>query len=94
MSRLFLTIFLVQSQWANTVLAQEYNLLEDISYYGKSVNDSYQKERCQLDVYYPKEIKNFPTVVWFHGGGLKAGNKSVPNLLKEKRIASTAASLH
>ena len=48
MSRLFLTIFLVQSQWANTVLAQEYNLLEDISYYGKSVNDSYQKKRCQL----------------------------------------------
>jgi acetyl esterase/lipase len=90
MSRLFLTIFLVQSQWANTVLAQEYNLLEDISYYGKSVNDSYQKERCQLDVYYPKEIKNFPTVVWFHGGGLKAGNKSVPNLLKEKRIAVVA----
>ena len=43
-----------------------------------------------MDVYYPEGIKNFPTVVWFHGGGLKAGNKSVPKLLKEKGIAVVA----
>ncbi|MGB2435910.1 MAG: alpha/beta hydrolase, partial [Flavobacteriaceae bacterium] len=55
-----------------------------------NLSDSYQSERCKLDLYYPKGIKNFPTVVWFHGGGLKAGNKSVPEQLKEKGIAVVA----
>ncbi len=50
----------------------------------------YIKERCRLDVYYPKQIKNFPTVVWFHGGGLKAGNRKVPGGLQEKGIAVVA----
>ena len=67
----------------------EYVLEKDISYYG-NVKDAYQKERCKLDVYYPKNSKNFPTVVWFHGGGLKGGNKSVPKQLQEKGIAIIA----
>lgn len=90
MLRIYLLVFLTQTQWFSRVLAQEYTLLEEISYYEQSENDSCQKERCQLDVYYPEGIKNFPTVVWFHGGGLKAGNKSVPKLLKEKGIAVVA----
>ena len=67
----------------------EYVLEKDISYY-VNVKDAYQKERCKLDVYYPKNSKNFPTVVWFHGGGLKGGNKSVPKQLQEKGIAIVA----
>ena len=50
----------------------------------------YMKERCRLDVYHPKHIKHFPTVVWFHGGGLKAGNRKVPEELREKGIAVVA----
>ena len=50
----------------------------------------YMKERCVLDVYFPTDIKNYPTVVWFHGGGLKAGNKSIPQVLKNKGIAVVA----
>lgn len=76
--------------WAFNLVAQEYTLLENVSYYGENLSDSYQSERCKLDLYYPKGIKNFPTVVWFHGGGLKAGNKSVPEQLKEKGIAVVA----
>jgi len=83
-------IILFLSLWVFNLSAQEYSLLEDISYYGKDLDNSYQSERCKLDLYYPKGIKNFPTVVWFHGGGLKAGNKSVPELLKEKGIAVVA----
>ena len=30
--------------------------------------DSYRTERCKLDIYYPEGIRDFPTVVWFHGG--------------------------
>ena len=83
-----ITLFLLL--WAFNLVAQEYNLLENVSYYGEILSDSYQSERCKLDLYYPKGIKNFPTVVWFHGGGLKAGNKSVPEQLKEKGIAVVA----
>ncbi len=83
-----ITLFLLL--WAFNLVAQEYTLLENVSYYGENLRDSYQSERCKLDLYYPKGIKNFPTVVWFHGGGLKAGNKSVPEQLKEKGIAVVA----
>lgn len=72
------------------LVAQEYAILRDISYYGKNIVDSYKSERCKLDLYYPISINNFPTIVWFHGGGLKAGNKSVPEQLKEKGIAVVA----
>ena len=50
----------------------------------------YMRERCRLDVYYPKHKKDFPTVVWFHGGGLKAGNRKVPEALQGKGIAVVA----
>lgn len=65
---------------------QEYILEENLSYYDESI-DTYQKERCKIDIYYPKNSENFPTVVWFHGGGLKGGNKSIPIQLQEKGIA-------
>ena len=51
---------------------------------------AYMRERCRLDVYFPKHKKDFPTVVWFHGGGLKAGNRKVPEALKGKGIAVVA----
>ena len=36
------------------------------------------KERCKLDLYQPTDKKGFATVVWFHGGGLRGGKKSIP----------------
>ena len=48
------------------------------------------RERCRLDVYHPKNKKDFSTVVWFHGGGLKAGKRSVPKALQGKGIAVVA----
>ena len=30
---------------------------------------------------------NFPTIVWFHGGGLTGGEKEIPFALKEKGFA-------
>ena len=76
--------------WIPSLSAQEYLFKENISYYGKTIIDDYQKERCKLDLYYPVGVKNFPTVVWFHGGGLKGGEKEVPDLLKDKGIAVVA----
>ena len=59
----------------------------DIAYRtGYGLTD-YMKSRCRLDVYHPVGKKDFATVVWFHGGGLKNGNRFVPSPLKEKGIA-------
>jgi acetyl esterase/lipase len=48
------------------------------------------KERCILDIYYPKNTSGYATVVWFHGGGIKAGNKFIPEWLKNQGIAVVA----
>jgi acetyl esterase/lipase len=52
-------------------------VLKDIPYKtGASLSD-YERTRCKLDLYLPaKSSKDFPVVVWFHGGGLTAGDKS------------------
>jgi|TARA_B110000495_G_scaffold188222_1_gene188273 acetyl esterase/lipase len=49
--------------------------------------DGYVKNRCRLDLYYPSDKKGFATIVWFHGGGLRKGNKTVPNQLKKQGLA-------
>ena len=59
---------------------------ENIPYYDEAVHgqDAYIAERCVLDIYYPAQTKKNATVVWFHGGGLTSGIKSIPQGLKEK----------
>ncbi len=65
----------------------------DILYYDRDSTglDAYKEERCRLDLYFPENKSNFPTVVWFHGGGLRAGNRYIPEKLKNKNIAIAAA---
>lgn len=62
--------------------AQEYRIVKDISFTTKS--DAYSQERLKLDVYYPEGVKNCPVVIWFHGGGIEAGQKEIPEKLKNK----------
>lgn len=73
-----------------SVFAQEvqYETRQNIKYYSESVNksDSYINERCVVDVYFPKNIKGYATIVWFHGGGLEGGSKEIPEALKEKGV--------
>jgi len=51
----------------------------------------YTRDRCRLDLYYPKDKTNFATVVWLHGGGLTQGNKAIPRALTNQGIAVVAA---
>lgn len=88
-------IFLIFWLCAISILAQnsasnEYKTDKDISYISPNEKDNYRKERCKLDVYYPVNKKDFPVVVWFHGGGLEGGEKGIPNELKNKGIAVVA----
>ncbi|QIF02643.1 alpha/beta hydrolase [Roseimicrobium sp. ORNL1] len=48
----------------------------DIPYKVGDGLSEYEKERCKLDLYLPTKVKNFPVVVWFHGGGLTGGQKA------------------
>ena len=88
-----LLVFLVVVFWMNTY-AQEIQYLtkSNIPYYTDSLiqAEAYIKERCVLDVYYPKNSKKFATIVWFHGGGLSAGNKEIPEALREQGFCVVA----
>lgn len=68
-----------------------YQLTKDIPYRDARSLDESGRERCRIDLYRPTEAKNFATVVWFHGGGLTGGSRSVPAGLKEKGLAVAAA---
>jgi acetyl esterase/lipase len=49
--------------------------LADIAYKTGGTLTEYETQRCKLDLYLPANGKNFATLVWFHGGALKAGSK-------------------
>ena len=55
--------------------------------YRDAAGDGYVDSLCRLDIYYPTDAKGFPTVVWFHGGGLTGGRRDIPQALCDKGFA-------
>jgi acetyl esterase/lipase len=97
MIRKLITLALLALPWAQApdlhaaeTAPAKYETETDILYREGGNLTDYMRERCRLDVYYPTGVKEFPTVVWFHGGGLTGGERSVPAGLKEKGIAVIA----
>ena len=92
MKRVLLSIVL--TGFGISIFAQQSEYLTefDIPYYNESINqsDEYIQKRCVLDIYYPQNINDFATIVWFHGGGLTGGNKEIPTSLKEKDVCIVA----
>jgi acetyl esterase/lipase len=84
---LLMAILLMAGQ---ILIAQEadYKTKTNIHYYSDEVNqsDDYINERCVLDIYYPVNKNGFSSIVWFHGGGLSAGQKEIPEALKNKGV--------
>lgn len=89
MKVLLLTILLSVIR-LSPLAAQDYQQKQDIPYITQNETDQYRIQRCKLDIYYPTNKKNYPTVVWFHGGGLEAGEKYIPQELKNQGIAVVA----
>jgi acetyl esterase/lipase len=87
MKRIIFLLLLISSLTVNA--QQQYAVNKNIAYYKDSITkaDAYIAERCNLDVYYPKGIKNFATVLWFHGGGITGGSKETPKALLDKGFA-------
>lgn len=64
----------------------------DISYLSEPTlrrTDEYQRQQCRLDLYRPTNRPGFPTIVWFHGGGLTTGRRTFPDV-KDQEIALVA----
>lgn len=68
-----------------------YQWRKSIPYRTENKN-AYMEQKCLLDLYYPTDKKEFPTVIWFHGGGLTAGNREIPLELQEKGVAVVGVS--
>ena len=66
--------------------AAEVKVVMDVPYVAASA-DAYRTERCKLDLQLP-DGTNFPTLVWFHGGGLTGGGKSFLKI--DSKIAQVA----
>ena len=57
----------------------EVKIVRDIQYRPGEA-DPYVAEACMLDIKTPASATGFPTVVWFHGGGLVKGRRKFINL--------------
>ena len=81
------TFMLFMIFWAMSLClnAQDTNssIIRDIPYYDSKIlqSDNYINERCKLDLFVPKNAKDLPTMIWFHGGGITGGNKEIPKEL-------------
>lgn len=92
MRKIFFTLWWVVTALGGTAQQNADVIRTNIPYYTEEVSrsDSYTEERCVLDICYPATAKDFPTIVWFHGGGLTGGEKFIPGELRGKGIAIVA----
>ncbi len=63
-----------------------YRLDTEVPYRDGTSAEDPARLHCRLDVYTPSDGKPFNTVVWFHGGGLSKGSRSVPVGLRNKGV--------
>ena len=85
---LVLLLLLFTIKGISQVSTPNYRTVENISY--RTQGDAYSLERCKVDLYYPESVKDFVTIVWFHGGGLSGGNKFIPEQLQKAGYAVVA----
>jgi acetyl esterase/lipase len=87
LKNIFFLLFLISALQVQS--QQQYSIEKNVSYYSDSIsnNDAYIKSQCMLDLYYPKGVTNYPTIVWFHGGGITTGQKEIPKALMNKGYA-------
>ncbi len=57
-------------------LSQDVVINENVAYKDGDGLSDYERERSMLDLYLPEGETGFPLIVWFHGGGLTAGDKA------------------
>ncbi|MFZ4764450.1 MAG: alpha/beta hydrolase fold domain-containing protein [Roseimicrobium sp.] len=63
-----------------------YRLTTEVLYRDEQGATDAMHQRCRLDVYAPAAKRASPTVVWFHGGGLTQGERSIPLPLRRQGL--------
>lgn len=88
MLRKYLSLILILV-FAFSFAQTEYKTENNIPYYPENISkkDAYISSQCKLNFYYPTNVKNFSTVIWFHGGGLTGGSNELPKELLNENIA-------
>jgi acetyl esterase/lipase len=81
----------VNRELGKQVIDGGYHLTTEVLYREEPGITAEQNQRCRLDVYAPATKKSFPTVIWFHGGGLTQGERSIPLPLRNQGIAVVSA---
>ena len=84
-----LSALLISLMSAIIAFGSDYKTISNISYINENDSNKYKQERCKLDIYHPAE-SGFPTLIWFHGGGLTGGNKHFPAEIMNQEIAIVA----
>ena len=62
----------------------QYKTITNVPYRSGPGTTEDMQTNCRLDLYYPENTKDYPTVVWFHGGGLTEGKRGIPEKLKQQ----------
>lgn len=81
----------VSRELGRQIIDQGYHLTSELLYREEKGISAEQNQRCRLDVYAPATKKPFPTVIWFHGGGLTQGGRSIPLPLRNQGVAVVSA---
>jgi acetyl esterase/lipase len=81
----------VSRELGKQVIDGGYHLTSEQLYREEKGITAEQNQRCRLDVYAPATKKPFSTVIWFHGGGLTQGERSIPLPLRNQGIAVVTA---
>jgi acetyl esterase/lipase len=81
----------VSRELGKQVIDGGYHLTCELLYREESGISAAENQRCRLDVYAPAGKKPFSTVIWFHGGGLTQGERSIPLALRNQGLAVVAA---
>lgn len=74
--------------WAPACAAE----LLDLPYKPEAATE-YERDRCKLDLHTPDGAQGFPTLIWFHGGALRAGDKrdEIATAVKDRMLAQGVA---
>lgn len=81
----------VSRELGKQIIDGGYHLATELLYREEPGISAAQNQRCRLDVYAPATKKPFSTVIWFHGGGLTQGERSIPLPLRNQGIAVVCA---
>jgi acetyl esterase/lipase len=85
-----LLLILQISLYADNATKTDNKSIKDISYLSKPTDDAYRNKMSKLDLYIPEGVTNFPTLVYFHGGGLTGGKRKGPTWMVKQGIAVVA----